>query len=69
MLSKSQAFIALEIFFLLLGISFVIAGAAGFFAIERTFLFIALGIIVSIGALLRIIIGLRSLRIEKRGRS
>ncbi|SDN20958.1 hypothetical protein [Alkalicoccus daliensis] len=68
-MSKSRIFIAVEIFFLLLGIAFIILAVTGILATDRVFLFIVLGVIISFGASLRIMIGLRSLRMEKRGRS
>lgn len=66
---KSRAFIAIEVFFLIIGIVFVISAASGFLVTDRNLLFLVLGIVISIGACIRIIMGIRSLRMENRGRS
>lgn len=68
-LTKSKAFILFEVFFLLLGIALLILSATGFLITDRHVLFGVLGVVISVVASLRIIAGLRSLKMESRGRS
>ncbi|PTL40207.1 hypothetical protein [Alkalicoccus saliphilus] len=69
MSTRSKLFIAVEIFFLLTGILFIITAAAGVLFADRQLLFIILGIIITIGAFLRIYATARAPKVGNKNNS
>ncbi|TVP83833.1 MAG: hypothetical protein EA344_08285 [Alkalicoccus sp.] len=69
MFTRSKLFIAVEIFFLLTGILFIITAATGLLFADRQLLFIILGLIITAGAFLRIYAAARAPKVGDRNNS
>lgn len=69
MSKRNKLFITVEIFFLLTGIMFIIMAASGLLFADRQLLFIILGVIITLGALLRIYATIRAPKVGDRDNS
>ncbi|WP_187254658.1 hypothetical protein [Alkalicoccus halolimnae] len=57
---KNKAFIALEVFFLIIGILLITSAATGLLVTDRGLLYIGLGVFITIGASFRLISAARA---------